>query len=451
MPTETIAAIATPLGKGGVGIIRISGPLVKEIAQALLGKLPSPRYAHFSHFFNETGELIDSGLALFFPNPHSFTGEDVLEIQGHGGPMVQNLLLQRILGLGAKLAQPGEFSHRAFLNNKIDLTQAEAIADLIDSASEQAAKSAMRSLQGEFSTQINKLLSQLIELRIYVEAAIDFPDEEIDFLSDRGIGQRLKATFKQIKMITQAAKQGALLREGITVVIAGKTNAGKSSLLNALCGKESAIVTNIPGTTRDILRENMHLDGIPIHIVDTAGLRESEDLVEQEGIRRAKQEITQADIVLLVIDATETELFDLAPWLAKHPFIEKAQLLIVKNKIDLINEKPQLIICEHSQRPQVSLSAKTKIGLELLTQELKNFLKNKNSAETCFIARQRHLEALSRADNALQQAQQHLSGQTLELLAEELRLAQQALGEITGEVRSDDLLGKIFASFCIGK
>jgi tRNA modification GTPase len=445
--STTITAIATPPGRGGIGIIRVSGKKVTSIAQALLGKLPKPRYATFSSFLDNNNSVIDQGLALYFPAPHSFTGEDVLELHGHGGVVILDLVLKRVLALGAQLARPGEFSERAFLNDKLDLAQAEAIADLIDAASQQAARSAMRSLQGEFSQHIHTLVDALIQLRIFVEAAIDFPEEEIDFLSDGKIANHLQAIINQLIVLQKNAQQGVLLREGMKIVIAGRPNAGKSSLLNALSGQPTAIVTEIPGTTRDVLREHIQIDGLPLHIVDTAGLRESTDIVEQEGIRRAHAEILNADIVLLIIDSNTMNEQDMQILMNELP---STKLTLIYNKIDLINEKPNILQTE--KYTIIKLSAKTNSGIDLLREHLKTSLGYNADNEHTFIARRRHLNSLENAYQHLLQGQHQLEYYKAgELLAEELRGAQQALSEVTGEFRADDLLGKIFSSFCIGK
>jgi len=447
MSAETIAAIATPSGRGGVAIIRISGSNVAHIAQSILGTLPPPFTASHKLFKDKNGELIDDGIAIYFPAPRSFTGEDVLELQGHGSHIVMDMLLQRCIELGARLARPGEFSERAFLNDKLDLTQAEAIADLIDSGSRQAARSALRSLQGEFSSAINSLLSKMIEMRVYVEAALDFPEEEIDFLADASVLQRLEAIKTQLKEIAEKAQQGSLLRNGMHLVIIGKPNAGKSSLLNALAGNDTAIVTDIAGTTRDILRETIDLDGLPLHLIDTAGLRESDDPIEKIGIQRAWKAIEKADIALLLVDDTHPEdQLDahLKEIIARLP--EQQPLLIVHNKIDLSQKQPG------KTGDKIYLSAKHKQGIELLKTELKQRIGFQDSREDSFIARRRHLQALEKTqqhvDNAEQQLVQFNAG---ELMAEELRLAQDELGKITGKFTSDDLLGEIFSSFCIGK
>ena len=445
---DTIAAIATPPGRGGVGIVRVSGPLVKSITQAALGYVPPARYAEYLPFLDADGVSIDNGIALFFPAPHSFTGEDVLELQGHGGPVVLDLLLQRIVALGARLARPGEFSERAFLNDKIDLAQAEAIADLIDAASEQAARSALRSLQGEFSAAVHVLVEQLIQLRMYVEAAIDFPEEEIDFLSDKRVSGELNAITAQLEKLTTAARQGCLLQEGINVVIAGQPNAGKSSLLNRLAQRESAIVTEVPGTTRDVLRERIAIDGLPLHIIDTAGLRRSDDPIERIGILRAWEEIARADRVLLVIDDRHGITADDREIIAQLP--RGLMVTVVRNKIDLTGGRSS--IAEGELGSEIALSAKTGEGVDLLCRHLAECVGYERGCEGVFIARRRHLDALERARDFLASGRNQLTtAQAGELLAEDLRQAQQALGDITGEITSDDLLGRIFTSFCIGK
>ena len=454
--TDTIAAIATPIGRGGVGIVRVSGPLVNAIIARVIGRDLIPRVAHYGPFLEHVdveraGQPLDVGIALFFPGPHSFTGEDVLELQGHGGPVILDCLLREVIRLGARLARPGEFSERAFLNDKIDLAQAEAIADLIDSASEQAARSALRSLQGEFSTRIDALVDQLTRLRMYVEAAIDFPEEEIDFLADGKIARDIVGLLEQIDAVLCQAQQGSLLREGMTIVIAGAPNAGKSSLLNALAGRDSAIVTPIAGTTRDVLREHIQIDGLPLHIIDTAGLRDSSDAVEQEGIRRAWREIERADHLLLVVDSQIEQDIDInALWPVDAPLaLPQIPITIVRNKCDLSGLAAGVI----ATTPAVlTLSAKTGDGIDILRQHLKTSIGFSGSGEGSFLARRRHLDALLRARDYLydgqQQLLQHHAG---ELLAEDLRQCQRALGEITGQVSADDLLGRIFSSFCIGK
>ncbi len=428
--------------------MRVSGPAAANIAEALLGRLPPPRMATYLPFCDTDGTVLDTGLALYFPNPHSFTGEDVLELHGHGGPVVMDLLLGRCLALGARMARPGEFSERAYLNDKMDLAQAEAVADLIDSASVQAARLAMRSLQGVFSQRVHELLEALTELRVYVESSIDFPEEEIDFLSDGAVAARL-ATVQQRLNDTQAqARQGNLLREGIRVVIAGRPNAGKSTLLNALSGRESAIVTEIPGTTRDVLCEHIAIDGLPLHIIDTAGLRESTDVVEQEGVRRAWAEIESADHILLLhaVDSTDDDSELRVRLAAAGPPLTR-----LWTKIDLSGDPPRRH--ETAQGVELWLSARSGAGLDALRQHLKVCAGYQPSGgEGQFMARRRHLDALARANDHLSRGSAQLHDAAAgELLAEELRQAQQALGEITGEFSADDLLGEIFSSFCIGK
>ncbi|MFP1822998.1 tRNA uridine-5-carboxymethylaminomethyl(34) synthesis GTPase MnmE [Lonsdalea quercina] len=451
--TDTIVAQATPPGRGGVGILRISGSAASAVAQAVLGKLPRPRYADYLPFMDADGCVLDQGIALWFPNPNSFTGEDVLELQGHGGPVILDLLLKRILTLpGVRIARPGEFSERAFLNDKLDLAQAEAIADLIDASSEQAARSAVNSLQGVFSSRIHQLVDALTHLRIYVEAAIDFPDEEIDFLSDGKIEAQLNAVIADLNGVRAEARQGSLLREGMKVVIAGRPNAGKSSLLNALAGREAAIVTDIAGTTRDVLREHIHIDGMPLHIIDTAGLRDANDEVERIGIERAWQEIEQADRVLFMVDGTTTEASEPAAlwpeFMARLP--KTLPITVVRNKADITGET--LGIEDMSTHSLIRLSARTGEGVDLLRNHLKESMGFTSSTESGFLARRRHLQALeSAAEHLAQGREQLVSAYAGELLAEELRLSQQALSEITGEFTSDDLLGRIFSSFCIGK
>ena len=445
---DTIVAIATAPGRGGVGIVRLSGDKSADIAQQICTKLPAPRYAQFSHFRDEDGEIIDSGVVVFFPNPASFTGEDVVELQGHGSPVVLDRLCQRAISLGARMAKPGEFSERAFLNNKMDLAQAEAVADLIDSSTEQAARSAMRSLQGVFSERVNNLLAQLTDLRKYVEASIDFADEEIDFLEEAAVDEQLQGLLSIVDGITSSAQQGRLLREGMSVVLAGQPNAGKSSLHNQLAGHDAAIVTDIAGTTRDILREQIHLGGLPLRISDTAGLHDSEDIVEQEGIRRTQSELAQADHILLVIDDTQgmtdkdTQICLSLP--AHIP------LTIIHNKIDQSDHRAALE--EQNGDTHLYLSAKTGEGMELLKTHLCDSVGYHPQDEGVFIARRRHLDALARTYEAIEAGYNCLMGMGAgELLAEDLRQAQHALGEITGTFTNEDLLDQIFSSFCIGK
>lgn len=444
---DTICAIATPPGRGGVGIIRASGPAAGRIARRLLVKAPKPRHAHYARFRNGGGELLDEGLLLYFPAPASFTGEDVVELHGHGGPVVLDRVLQRVLELGGRLARPGEFSERAFLNGKLDLAQAEAIADLIAAGSEESARAAMRSLQGDFSNTIQKLVEALIELRVYVESAIDFPDEEIDFLTDGEVETRLTAIEAQLDDVFRSAQRGQILRDGMTVVIAGRPNAGKSSLLNSLAGYDAAIVTEIAGTTRDVLREHIHIDGMPLHVIDTAGLRDSVDPVEQEGIRRAWQAIEQADRILLLMDDRDGVGEVERVILAKLP--ADIGVTAIRNKIDLSGAAVGME--ETDGMTEVRLSALTGDGVSLLREHLKASM-GFDGQSGDFLARRRHLDALNRAKahflTGRRQLQDHQAG---ELLAEDLRRAQDALSEITGEFTSDDLLGEIFSSFCIGK
>lgn len=456
--TETIAAIATPPGRGGVGIVRISGPRAHAIAARILNReddLPM-RHAIFSAFQAEDGSRIDEGLALMFRAPYSFTGEDVAELQGHGGPVVMDLLLKRSLALGARMARPGEFSERAFLNDKLDLAQAEAIADLIDAGSEQAARSAVRSLSGIFSEKIQVLVESLIALRIYVEATIDFPEEEIDFLGDGHVERELRAVQENLRAVMMQAKQGVLLRDGMQVVIAGQPNAGKSSLLNALAGFDAAIVTAIAGTTRDVLREHIQIDGMPLHIIDTAGLRDSTDPVEQEGIRRALREIEKADRILFVFDAaTDSDPLASAACFFS-PLSPPDKLLLVANKIDLVSAREPGIGTRVDKTGvhyrEIALSARSGEGLDALRAALKDAMGFQSGDAGLFTARRRHLEALARAKAALAVGlEQLLERNAGELLAEDLRVAQNALSEITGEFTPDDLLGRIFSSFCIGK
>jgi tRNA modification GTPase len=445
---ETIVAIATAPGRGGVGIVRLSGKTSAEIAKTICGKVPKARYAQFSNFRDHDGEIIDSGIVLYFPNPSSFTGEDVVELQGHGSPLVLARLCQRAVSLGARMARPGEFSERAFLNNKMDLAQAEAVADLIDSATDQAARSAMLSLQGVFSERVNTLLTQLTELRMYVEAAIDFADEEIDFLAEAAVDKQLQALLKTVERISKSAQQGRLLREGMSVVLAGQPNAGKSSLHNQLAGHDAAIVTEVAGTTRDILREQIHLGGLPLRISDTAGLHESDDIVEQEGIRRTQTEIARADHILLVIDDNQGMTAKDEQIRADLP--QHIPLTVIRNKID--KQDKQAALVESDDEVTLLLSAKSGEGMDLLEKYLCDAVGYHPEDEGVFIARRRHLDALDRARIAIETGYDCLAGMGAgELLAEELRQAQHALGEITGTFTNEDLLDKIFSSFCIGK
>ena len=441
---ETIAAIATAPGRGGIGVIRLSGQGLQALAQTLCGKLPQPRLAMLADFRAANGRLIDTGLVLYFPAPNSYTGEDVLELQGHGGAVVLNLLLARCLDLGARLAEPGEFTRRAYLNGKLDLAQAEAVVDLIDAATEAAARSAVRSLHGEFSTEIHVLLDQLTELRALVETCLDFPDEDVDFLETADAIGRLQRLQQQLARVFDRAQQGKLLQGGLQVVLVGQPNVGKSSLLNALAGDDLAIVTPLAGTTRDVIRSTLQIEGIPLHIIDTAGLRASDDEIEKIGIERTWREIERADVVVLLVDArsgvgnAEQQILDLLPAQLKR--------ITAYNKIDLAGN--QALRCDDASGPAISLSAKTGQGIELLRQALLQ-IAGWHPAEDVFVARERHLRALSATREHLAAANEQLP--QLELFAEELRLAQSALASITGEFSADDLLGEIFGRFCIGK
>jgi tRNA modification GTPase len=447
--TDTIVAAATPPGRGGIGIVRISGPKAPQLAATLIGELPKPRQATLARFVDAAAQPIDAGLALFFPAPHSYTGEHVLELHGHGGTVVLEALVSRAVELGARRAQPGEFTQRAFLNDKLDLAQAEAIADLIDAGSRAALRAAMRSLQGEFSAMVRGLTEAVIELRSYVEAAIDFPEEEIDFLADRELSERFQGLHAHFDAVLASARQGRLLREGMTVVIAGRPNAGKSSLMNRLAGYDAAIVTPVAGTTRDVLRERIHLDGMPLHVLDTAGLRDGGDVIEEEGMRRAQAEMQRADRVLFVIDAADDP--------AAHAFAEQRARLpadvpvtLVFNKCDLAVGLP--VADTVSGPPRLMLSALTGDGLPQLRTHLKQVMGFQSVDSGTVSARRRHLEALTRARQYTDAAQRLLTERRAgELVAEELRGAQQALAEVTGEFTSDDLLARIFAGFCIGK
>lgn len=446
---DTIVASATPPGRGGVGVVRVSGPKAPEIAATLVGELPQPRHATLTRFLDQTGDPIDVGLALFFPGPHSYTGEHVVELQGHGGPVVVERLVERCIELGARRARPGEFTERAFHNDKVDLTQAEAVADLIDAGSREAARAAMRSLQGEFSSMVQGLTEAVVDLRTYVEAAIDFPEEEVDFLGDQEVHARLATVRGHFDGVAAAAGQGRLLRDGLTVVLAGRPNSGKSSLLNRLAGYDAAIVTPIPGTTRDVLRERIDIDGLPLHVLDTAGLRDSSDVVEAEGVRRATAEMTRADRVLFVVDCgDDPQARAFEEQRARLP--TDVPVTLVFNKMDLGDGLPMSDTI--SGPPRVHVSARTGMGLDQLRAHLKDSVSFQAAGNGSISARRRHLEALARAracvENAAAQLEERRAG---ELVAEELRLAQQALDEITGVFHADDLLGRIFGSFCIGK
>jgi len=462
---DPIAAIATAAGRGAVGIVRVSGKQLEPLVQAICGRRLQPRQASYGAFLDSAGQAIDFGLAIYFPAPHSFTGEDVLELQAHGGPVVLQLLLSRVIEagvqiadrgkqpqlVGLRVAKPGEFSERAFLNGKIDLAQAEAIADLIDASTEAAARGASRSLSGAFSREINAMRDRLIQLRMLVEATLDFPEEEIDFLQKADALGQLTGLQQAVKAILQSARQGALLREGIRVVIAGQPNAGKSSLLNALAGTELAIVTPVAGTTRDKVQQTIQIEGVPVHVIDTAGLRESEDEVEKVGITHAWDAIKTADVVLFLHDLTRS---DNAAYIANEAIIAgllaeellgRTPVIDIWNKVDAVNNP--------GRQPGISLSAKTGLGLDALRCELLALAGWQSVPEGVYISRQRHLQALQRVQDHLAIAHTHLLDQagSLDLLAEELRLAQNALSEITGEFTSDDLLGTIFSNFCIGK
>ncbi len=427
--------------------------MAARIGAAITGLELQPRRAHMANFLSDAGIVLDSGIALLFPGPHSFTGETVVELQGHGGPVILDLLLQQVCRLGARQAAPGEFSQRAYLNDKIDLAQAEAIADLINSTTAQAALNATRSLQGEFSRRIDELVEMVTRLRIYVEAAIDFPEEEIDFIEEGQVGRQLAAIIAQLDAVMRQARQGSLLQEGMKLVIAGKPNAGKSSLLNAMSGSDSAIVTAIAGTTRDVLREHIQIDGMPLHIVDTAGLRDSEDEVEQEGIRRAWQEMASADRILLVVDDSDPAAGDDPDtiWPERQQHLGRAiPVTIVHNKCDLSGHSPG--VTANSENTAVTLSAKTGAGMDLLREHLKQCMGFQSESEGNFSARRRHLQALEAAAVFLRAGQEQLlNAGAGELLAEDLRQCQASLGDITGALSSDELLGKIFSSFCIGK
>ena len=444
---DTIAAVATAPGFGGIGVVRVSGGLVKKIAQKIVKQTLNPRKATYLAFYQEK-EVLDKGIALYFPAPHSYTGEDVLELQGHGGPVVLDRILSAVLKLGARLAKAGEFTERAYLNDKMDLSQAEAIIDLINSSTEQAAKAAINSMQGEFSSAIHKLVEKLIQLRIFIEAALDFSDEEIDFLQEQQIQKQTQTLETSIQKILSTAHQGHLLQEGLSVAIAGKPNAGKSSLLNCFVGKEIAIVTEIAGTTRDVMREQINIDGMPVNILDTAGIRESEDLIEQEGIKRAFKAFETADLILVLLDvkdkgtAVEAEIVD--------PLPKNIKTITVYNKIDKAENSPKIEKTENGT--QVWISAKQKQGIEALKQEIKKLVGYQQTAEGTFIARRRHITALEEAKEFIAMAVNELNiGSYAELAAENLLQAQNALNTITGEFSNDDLLGRIFEGFCIGK
>jgi tRNA modification GTPase len=443
--TDTIAAIATASGAGGIGVVRVSGPLSKHIATEILGHCPAPRHAAYLDFKQANGDLLDRGIAIFYPNPHSYTGEDVLELQAHGGTALMQILLSRCIALGARQAEPGEFTRRAYLNDKMDLAQAEAVADVISAATAEAAKSAIRSLSGEFSQRINTLLSKLIDLRMYVEACLDFPEEEIDFITQGRVGEKLALIIEELVSVFAKAKQGSLLREGINVVLVGQPNVGKSSLMNQLAGEEVAIVTSIAGTTRDTIKNAIQINGVPLHIIDTAGLRETDDEVEKFGIARTWRATETANIALLLIDAahgitdTEKSILERLP--------QEIAKIWVHNKIDVTQESA--VITQEEHATHIYLSAKTGVGIDLLKTQLLKLAGYQNNSEGVFMARARHLQALSEVAAHLQLATSQIN--SAELVAEELRLSQEALGSITGEFTPDDLLGEIFSKFCIGK
>ncbi len=445
LKVETICAIASAIGQSGIGIIRVSGPLARSIAKQILHTDIKPRYAYYGAFYGNDNSIIDKGVAILFSAPNSFTGEDVVEFHGHGGSSVLRKLLETIIESNVRLAEPGEFTKRAFLNGKMDLIQAEAVQDLIQSNSEESALSAVRSLTGEFSAKINKILSELVSLRVFVEATIDFSDEEIDFLESHEVSNKLDSLKKSLIDILNTATQGAILRDGIHVAIAGKPNAGKSSLLNTLTKQSSAIVTHIAGTTRDVLKETIYVEGMPVHIIDTAGLHNSDDVIEQEGIRRAHKEINNADLVLLVYDSRDSEL-DLT---ILPDSVKDKPKIVIKNKIDLVDLKPRIHKVDNLM--EIAISAKNGEGIDLVRGALSEFAGLNSSIEGVFLARKRHINAIEETlvfiSNAIEQLEQGSS----ELVAEDLRQAGLQLSKVTGEFSSDDLLGEIFTSFCIGK
>ena len=441
---ETICAIASAIGQSGIGIVRVSGPLAKSTSKKILQADLKPRYAYYGAFYDQNN-VIDKGVAIFFPGPNSYTGEDVVEFQGHGGTSVLRKILEITMSSGVRLAEPGEFSKRAFLNGKMDLIQAEAIQDLIQSNSEESALSAVRSLTGEFSIKINQVLSELISLRVFIEATIDFSDEEIDFIESHEVSNKLHTLKESLLDIQQTATQGAILRDGIHVAIAGKPNAGKSSLLNMLTKESSAIVTDIAGTTRDVLKETIRIDGMPIHIIDTAGLHDSDDVVEQEGIRRAHNEINNADIILLVFDSRDSKAnLSILP-----DSVKNKPKILVRNKIDLAGNKSS--VKKVGNITEISISAKNGDGIDTLRESLSEFAGLNSGIEGVFVARKRHLDAIEETLEFINSASSQLNSGSSELVAEDLRQAGMKLGQITGEFSSDDLLGEIFSSFCIGK
>ncbi|MDI1299847.1 tRNA uridine-5-carboxymethylaminomethyl(34) synthesis GTPase MnmE [Methylotenera sp.] len=448
-PLDTIAAIATASGAGGIGVVRVSGPAANSIATGVLGHCPAARYAAYLDFKQANGDLIDRGIAIFYPNPHSYTGEDVLELQAHGGTALMQILLARCIELGARQAEPGEFTRRAYLNDKIDLAQAEAVADVINAATAEAAKSAVRSLSGEFSQRINTLLLKLIDLRMFVEACLDFPEEEIDFITQGRVADKLAAIIVELNSVFAKAKQGSLLREGINVVLVGQPNVGKSSLMNQLAGEEIAIVTSIAGTTRDTIKNAIQINGVPLHVIDTAGLRETDDEVEKFGIERTWRAAQSANIALLLIDAAHGITTTEESILARLP--REIRKIWVHNKIDASDQMAQVkeIVQENESTTHIYLSAKTGLGMDLLKIELLKLAGYENNSEGVFMARARHLDALIQVQAHLQLASEQIN--SAELVAEELRISQEALSSITGEFTPDDLLGEIFSKFCIGK
>jgi len=443
--SDTICALATAYGQSGIGVIRVTGPLSKSISKKILHQDLQPRYAYYGSFFDNDNNLIDKGVAIAFPGPNSYTGEDVVEFQGHGGVSVIRKLLATIISLDVRVAEPGEFTKRAFLNGKMDLVQAEAVQDLIQSSSEESALSAVRSLTGEFSEKINQILSELIALRVFVEATIDFSDEEIDFLESHEVSSKLHSLKLTLLNILESANQGAILRDGIHVAIAGKPNAGKSSLLNSLTKQPSAIVTDVAGTTRDVLKETIQIDGMPIHIIDTAGLHNSDNIIEQEGIRRAHTEINNADVVLLVYDASDKSV-DLS---ILPESVKDKPKIVIKNKIDLTGSKTGIQKIQNN--PEISISAKNGDGINIVRKALADFAGLNSNTEGVFLARKRHIIAINETLSFINSAISQLDGGASELVAEDLRQAGMHLGQITGEFSSDDLLGQIFSSFCIGK
>ena len=443
--SDTICALATAYGQSGIGVIRVTGPLSKSISKKILHQDLQPRYAYYGSFFDNDNNLIDKGVAIAFPGPNSYTGEDVIEFQGHGGVSVIRKLLETIISLDVRVAEPGEFTKRAFLNGKMDLVQAEAVQDLIQSSSEESALSAVRSLTGEFSEKINQILSELIALRVFVEATIDFSDEEIDFLESHEVSSKLYSLKVTLLNILESANQGAILRDGIHVAIAGKPNAGKSSLLNSLTKQPSAIVTDVAGTTRDVLKETIQIDGMPIHIIDTAGLHNSDNIIEQEGIRRAHTEINNADVVLLVYDASDKSV-DLS---ILPESVKDKPKIVIKNKIDLTGSKTGIQKIQNN--PEISISAKNGDGINIVRKALADFAGLNSNTEGVFLARKRHIIAINETLSFINSAISQLDGGASELVAEDLRQAGMHLGQITGEFSSDDLLGQIFSSFCIGK